>query len=91
MLSSAYARWADSGALWLHMSTAIGSAGHDEEGKHEEKLTFSASNSLKLLYLPANIGSIKKIPTEEHIPVLFLTLSLRYFFDMVNIQGVIYL
>jgi hypothetical protein len=33
------------------MSTAMGSAGHGEEEKHEEKVTFSASNSLKLLYL----------------------------------------
>jgi hypothetical protein len=31
-----------------------------------------------------------KIPTEEPIPVIFLTLTLRYFFEMVNMQGVIY-
>ena len=28
------------GALWSHMSTAMGSACHGEAGKHEEKPTF---------------------------------------------------
>jgi hypothetical protein len=91
-LSSAHAWWADSGALWSHMSTAMGPASHGEAGKHEEKPTFSASNSLILLYgISANIGQIRKIPTEELIPVIFLTLTLPYyFFEMVNVQGVMY-
>ncbi len=41
-------------------------------------------------HISANIGPIGKIPTEEPILVIFLTQMLRYFFEMVNIQGVIY-
>jgi hypothetical protein len=41
-------------------------------------------------HISANIGLIGKIPTEEPISMIFLTLTLSYFFEMVNIQGVIH-
>jgi len=44
--SSAHVWWADSGAMWSHISTAMGSAVHGEAAKHEKKLTFYANKSV---------------------------------------------
>jgi len=38
--------WADSCAMWSHISTAMGSAVHGEAAKHEKKLTIYANKSV---------------------------------------------
>ena len=44
--SSVHVWWADSGAVWSHISTAMGLAIHGKAAKHEKKLTFYPNKSI---------------------------------------------
>jgi len=43
---SAHVWWADSGAVWLHMSTTMRLVVHGEAAKYEKKITFYANKSV---------------------------------------------
>ena len=58
--SSVHVWWADSGALWSHISTAMGSAVHGEAAKREKKLTFYANKSVDGLQLSEYLADFGK-------------------------------